>query len=139
MENQEEKASLCALNRIFGFEPKKAIAIISALGNASNVFRLAKKDLDEMLGPYSRYAGMIIPKSVDEAAKELETLEKQGIRFTGLTEEEYPSLLKECPDAPIGLYIRSSTPASDLFSPKRKIAIIGTRDLSSYGKEWCER
>ena len=139
MENQEEKASLCALNRIFGFEPKKAIALISALGNASNIFRLTKNDLDEMLGPYSRYAGMITPKSVDEAAKELETLEKQGIRFTGLTEEEYPSFLKECPDAPIGLYIRSSTPASDLFSPKRKIAIIGTRDLSSYGKEWCEK
>ncbi len=139
MENQEEKASLCALNKIFGFEPKKAIALISALGNASNVFRLEKDELNNILGPYSRHIGMITPKSVEEVAKELETLEKQGIRFIGLTEEEYPSLLKECPDAPIGLYIRSSTPASELFSPTRKIAIIGTRDLSSYGKEWCEK
>ena len=139
MENQEEKASLCALNRIFGFEPKKAIALISAFGNASNVFRLGKDELENILGPYSRHAGMIAPKSLEEAAKELETLEKQGIQFSGWTEETYPSLLKDCPDAPIGLYIRSSTHDADLFSAKRKIAVIGTRDLSSYGREWCEK
>ena len=139
MENQEEKASLCALNRIFGFEPKKAIALISALGSASNVFKLGKDELDEILGPYSRHAKMIAPGSTEDAMKELEMLQKQGIQFTGWTEEAYPSLLKECPDAPVGLYIRSSTPASEIFSAKRKIAVIGTRDLSSYGKEWCEK
>ena len=124
------------MNRIFGFEPKKAIALISALGNASNVFKLGKDELDEILGPYSRHAKMIAPGSLEDAIKELEALEKQGIQFTGWTEEAYPSLLKECPDAPVGLYIRSSTPASEIFSAKRKIAVIGTRDLSSYGKEW---
>ena len=69
----------------------------------------------------------------------MKTLDQQGIRFTGWTEEEYPSLLKDCPDAPVGLYIRSSSPASEIFSPKRKIAIVGTRDLSSYGREWCKK
>ena len=135
----EEKASLCALNRIFGFEPKKATALISAFGSASSVFNLNKDELGSILGPYSRHAGQIVPKSVEEAIKELETLDQQGIRFTGWTEEEYPSLLKDCPDAPVGLYIRSSSPASEIFSPKRKIAIVGTRDLSSYGREWCKK
>jgi DNA processing protein len=47
--------------------------------------------------------------------------------------------LKECPDAPAGLYIRSVTPPEELWLPSRSIAVIGTRDISPYGKEWCTK
>ena len=56
MENMEEKYSLCALNRIFGFEPKVAHALISHFGNASEIFRMKGKDMDALLGPYSKYS-----------------------------------------------------------------------------------
>jgi hypothetical protein len=59
MDNTKEKACLCALNRIFGFEPKIGLALISHLGSASEVFSLSDKDLDTLLGPYSRYRGQI--------------------------------------------------------------------------------
>ena len=138
MENFEEKACLCALGKIFGFKPKIATALIEHLGNAREIFKLRRNDLELLLGPHSQYTDTIRKSTVYDAAEELERYAKIDISFLGCTEEHFPQLLKECPDAPIGIYIRSKTHASRLW-PERKIAVVGTRDVSSYGKEWCSR
>ena len=139
MKTMEEKYSLCALNRIFGFEPKVAHALISHVGSASGIFSLAPKDIDMIIGPWSKYKGKICPRAFEEAAEEVERLKKGGIHFIGCTEDNYPGLLSECEDAPIGIYIRSTTPPEELFGERRKIAVVGTRDISPYGSEWCSR
>ena len=135
----EEKACLCALNRVFGFKPKIALALISHFGSASEVFSLNEKELNLVLGPYAGYKAHLGLASAEKEAKELEALARDGIRFVGWTEDEYPVLLKQCEDAPAGLYIRSRTPTEELFKPRREIAIVGTRDLSLYGRELCEK
>ena len=139
MDSFEEKACLCALNRIFGFEPKKGLALIERMGCASAVFALDKDGLEDLLGPYCRQRFQIRQAAVFEAAHELEALKKSGIEFVGWGQEGYPLLLTECPDPPIGLYIRSSTRSKDLWTRPKNIAVIGTRDLSPYGKEWCSK
>jgi DNA processing protein len=139
MEKLNEKYCLCALNSIFGFSPKTALAIISHLGSAAEAFSLSKKELDTILGPYSPHKGQITAKAYDTAAEELDRLAARNIQFIGFTERGYPDLLRECEDAPVGLYVRSRTPAEELFAPERKIAVVGTRDISPYGKEWCRR
>lgn len=139
MEKFEEKACLCALNRIFGFSPKTGLALISHTGSAADVFRLGSRELEEFLGPSSRHKGEITWKAVEEASDELSRLESRGIGFTGWSEEEYPSLLHECEDAPVGLYVRSRTPMDELWKPCRRIAVVGTRDITPYGREWCVR
>ena len=139
MEKYEEKACLCALNRIFGFSPKTGLALISHTGSAADVFRLGSRELEELLGPSSRHKAEITWKTVEEASDELARLESRGIGFTGWTEEEYPSLLHECEDAPVGLYVRSRTPMDELWKPCRRIAVVGTRDITPYGREWCVR
>ena len=53
MENIEEKACLCALNRIFGFEPKIGTALLEHFGSAAEVMKLSRKDQDLLLGPHS--------------------------------------------------------------------------------------
>lgn len=137
MENIEEKACLCALNRIFGFEPKIAQALISHFGNARDIFKLTEKELEEITGPYFKYKGQICSAAADSAAEELYRLEKQGVRFCGVTEETYPEILKECEDAPVGLYVRTSTPLKELWMPRESVGIVGTRDITPYGQEWC--
>ena len=139
MEITHEKACHCALNRIFGFEPKISLALISHLGGASEVFALSQNEIDNLLGPYSKYHGLISTKAVEKAYHELESLSSQGIRFIGWNEDGYPSSLKECEDAPTGLYIKGSHTPEIPWNRRRMISIIGTRDLSPYGKEWCER
>ena len=138
MKHFEEKACLCALNRIFGFKPKIALALISNFGSASEIFSLRDKDISLVLGPYSGHTRELRMASVENEARELERLAEGGIRFVGWTEEGYPEALRQCEDAPVGLYIRSRTPVAELFGKRREIAIVGTRDLSLYGKEWCE-
>ena len=139
MKHFEEKAYLCALNRIFGFKPKIALALITHFGSASEVFSLKDKEIDMVLGPHSGYAASLRLASVEKEAKELERLAQEGISFVGWTEDAYPKLLKQCEDSPVGLYIRSRTPACELFRPRKEIAIVGTRDISLYGREWCEK
>ena len=139
MENLDEKACLCAMNRIFGFEPKVGLELISNLESATALFNLDTKELDLLLGPHSKYRSRISPDAVYKEMDELDKLKSAGINFCGWTEESYPLLLKECEDPPLGLYIRSTTPISELWRPQRRIAVVGTRDISPYGKEWCER
>ena len=139
MEQHEEKACLCALNRIFGFSPKIGLALISHTGSAAEVFRIGKRELEELLGPYSRHKGEITWKAVEEASTELAALSERDISFIGWTENDYPSLLHECEDAPVGLYVRSKTPLKELWKPCRRIAVVGTRDITPYGREWCVR
>ena len=134
-----EKAGLCALNRIFGFEPKIAHALITHIGSATEIFNLGSHELDKILGPFSKFKGMICPEALDNAFSELESLSRNGISFLGYTESGYPELLNECEDSPVGLYIRSNTAAEEIFNRHRSIAIIGTRDISPYGKEWCRK
>lgn len=139
MKDIEEKSCHCALNRIFGFKPKIGLALISHLGSASEAFRLKDRDLDILLGPYTGMKGQLNPAAVEKAAEELSRLEDMDIRFVGWNEDDYPDLLHECEDAPIGLYVRSRTPMGELWKPRRRIAVIGTRDITPYGKEWCKR
>ncbi len=139
MENFRENICSCALNRIFGFTPKVALALMAHLGSASEVFRLPAKDIDNLLGPYSKQRGLIRPDAVSAAEKELEGLERMDVRFIGWNDDCYPELLRECEDAPIGIYVRSTTPLDRLFTPGRRIAVVGTRDISPYGKDWCGR
>lgn len=139
MKDIEEKSCHCALNRIFGFKPKIGLALISHLGSAAEAFRLKDRDLDILLGPYTGMKGQLNPAAVEKAAEELSRLEDMDIRFVGWNENDYPDLLHECEDAPIGLYVRSRTPMGELWKPRRRIAVIGTRDITPYGKEWCTR
>ena len=139
MDKTTEKACLCALNRIFGFEPKTGLALISHLGSASEVFSLNGKDLDMLLGPHSAYKGRISWEAAAKEEAELGRLAGKGIRFTGWSEDGYPEMLKDCPDAPIGLYIHSDTPDAELWGSRRSVSVVGTRDLSPYGREWCSR
>lgn len=138
MENRREKTCLCALNRIFGFNPKIAMALIEHLGSARRVFELTQSELEDITGPYSRIKGRIHSGAPEQAEAELESLAGMDIRFCGITEEEYPPLLKECPDPPVGIYVRSQTALSELWIPKG-IAVVGTRDVSPYGKDWCRK
>ena len=139
--NPEEHERIChyALNSIFGFEPRTALALIDRMGSASEVFALAEKDMDALLGPYSKYRGKINPGALDRAFEEYERLKKRGGLFIGRNEKEFPGNLLDCEDCPVGLFVRSSEKAENLFNAGTYISIIGTRDMSSYGREWCSR
>lgn len=137
MEDEKETLCLCALNRIFCYEPVVGLRLLEYFGTAAAVFEAPSGQLGGLLHTRPEYAGKIHRGALAESARELESVERLGGRFVGLHSPAYPQLLRECPDRPLGLYVRSQTPAEDLFNSREAIAFVGTRDLSSYGREWC--
>lgn len=135
----DEKICLCALNRIFGYAPGTASVMLDCFGSAGSIFRLGKDVLREALGPESKYLDAFGQEALDMAAKELEEAEKYGIAFIGRGEKGYPPLLAECQDAPAGLYVRSGSPLQCMIQERDYISIVGTRNISDYGREWCRR
>lgn len=127
------------MGKIFGFEPGLAQVIMENLGSGSLLFAMSQKELYELLGPFSKFSSAINEKALDESAEELEKLGFLGISFICEFDEEYPSLLKECPDRPLGLYVRGWKDLNSSFREHPPIALVGTRDLSLYGKEWTRR
>ena len=135
----DERASACALNRIFGYEPRYASELIKNLGSAKAVFELTGTELDDILGPFCKYRGKINDSAREEAARELERLSEKGCSFISSSEDSFPSLLKECEDCPAGLYLRSDSSPEEIFNHRTTVSVVGTRDISSYGKEWCPK
>ena len=132
-------APWCALNRIFGFAPRTGLELARHFGGAAAVFSESPHNLAGFPGVGSHYAGMISDAAVDAAACELEALCADGCRFLCIEDERYPLMMKECEDAPAGLYIRSSSKPEDVFNVRPAIGIVGTRDITSYGVEWCTK
>lgn len=137
MEDEKETLCLCALNRIFCYEPVVGLRLLEYFGTAAAVFEAPSGQLGGLLHARPEYAGKIHRGALAESARELESVERLGGRFVGLHSPAYPQLLRECPDRPLGFYVRSQTPVEDLFNSREAIAFVGTRDLSSYGREWC--
>lgn len=134
------KVSACTLNRVFSYDPRIAAQLISTLGSPEAVFSMNEKDRDSILGPYSKYRGALSDAALAQSGRELDAIYGKGCEFLAFGEEGYPERLAACPDAPAGLYVKSCTPAKDLF-PKQDaaVAIVGTRDISPYGMEWTKR
>jgi len=139
MGRYDEGLCHCALNRIFGFEPKIGHALISYAGSSSGVFEMDGQELFEALGPYCRYRDDICFRTLERTYEEMEKLRLEGCSFIPFCSEDFPSLLTDCEDPPLGLYYKGCSPAHEIFGNACNIAVVGTRDISQYGTEWCER
>ena len=133
----EERAGLLALNKVFGFEPAAGRRLLEELGSASAAFGMKREELRAVIGPYPRLLDGLVPASLDSARKELEWLDSRHYRFIGISEPDYPQMLKECEDPPLGLYYRSQDGMGEIFGKRPAVAIVGTRDISGYGRQWC--
>lgn len=138
-EKPEELAPWCALNRIFGFSPKTGALLTEHFSGAAGVFRACREELSALLGKSSVHLSQINDKVLDEALREMEDLLGRGYRFICIDDDRYPALLKDCEDPPIGLYLKSDSSPEEVFGYGPAVAIVGTRDISSYGKEICIR
>jgi DNA processing protein len=139
METIDERTALCALNRVFGFLPAVGHALLEGFGSAATVFRTPPERLQEALGKYRDLAPQLDGNILDWAREEMDRIFRGGFRFIGFGEEDYPGLLAECPDPPLGLYLNACSSPSEVFELRPCIAVVGTRDLSPYGRDWCRR
>ena len=131
----DETLALCALNKIFGYHPRLALQRIAQAGSALALFDGSHTEGELHPELLSR----LVPRELEWAQKELERVREGGFRFIGLLDEDYPSALREIPDPPLGLYLNGTSSPAEIFEMRPLVAFVGTRDLSPYGKAWCEK
>lgn len=71
----------------------------------------------------------------DSAKKEIEKIEKDGVRLLTLSDPNYPALLLTIYDPPPILYTKGKVLGPDPYP----IAMVGTRNMTPYGKLVAER
>lgn len=134
-----ERVCAIALNRVFGFEPRIPLLLIDKLGSAQAVFELPQPELRRILGMRAGHYLPLLGKTLlEESEREYEWLSSCGMQFVTCLDADFPQMLRECEDPPVGIYVRSGSDTSRIFNSRPAISIVGTRDISAYGKRWCE-
>ncbi|WP_300673771.1 DNA-processing protein DprA [Soonwooa sp.] len=108
--------------------------LIDEFGSAENVWQLPKSELKQIFGIGDKRVEEIgSEKHLDFAASELKFCQKNKIQIISINDKAYPTLLKECPDAPALLFVKGQLPKKT-----RNISIVGTRNITSYGKQFID-
>ncbi|GEP50072.1 DNA processing protein DprA [Flavobacterium noncentrifugens] len=131
----EELFYLLALQKVEGVGDIVAKKLISHCGTAENVFQTKAAQLKMIDGIGSMVLRNLKDKLVFEKAEaELRFIEKNNINWTYFGDEKYPERLKHCIDGPVLLFASGNIN----LNKKRIISIVGTRQITSHGTEFCK-
>jgi DNA processing protein len=127
---------LLALQRIDGVGDIMAKKLLTHLGSAEAIFNTKASQLALIDGVGSILLKNLKDKSVfEKASSELEFIKKNAINVAYFKDENYPERLKQCIDGPLILF----TSGNINLQNKRIISIVGTRQITSYGSEFCRK
>lgn len=123
------------LTLIPGIGPVTAKKLISYCGSVEAVFKEKKEHLIKIphIGPV--LAKEIYSQNVlSRAEQEINYISNNNIKVSTYLENDYPSRLKNCVDAPIVLYSKGDFD----WNQTKIVSIVGTRNASNYGKNICQ-
>ncbi len=125
--------ALQAVPKIGDITAKK---LIRHCGSPEAVFKSSKASLLAIGG-----IGTVVVKAIQSskalklAENEIDFIQRNNIRAHYFQQDSYPFRLKHCVDGPIVLFQKGNIQWSD--SPV--VSIVGTRQLTSYGKTQCKQ
>jgi len=130
----DDKRFWVGFTLIKGIGAVRLQALISHFGDLEDAWKSSSADLAE-----AGLGAKVIERVIQAREKvDLEKLwgqiESQGIKILTWQDEAYPSRLKEIDQPPPVLYIRGEYLPDDLFA----VAIVGTRRITSYGRQITE-
>jgi len=125
-----------ALTLLPGVGPVLAKNLVGYCGSVENIFKKKKANLERIPGIGGERAAAIANHAVfARAEKEVAFIRKHKITTLFYTDKEYPLRLKNCEDAPTLLFFKGNCE----MNAERMVAIVGTRNSTTYGKEITEQ
>lgn len=110
--------------------------LIVNVGDVEQVFKEKSSILEKINGIGSHVLKHLFsPKNIQLAEKELVYIQKNNIDYSYFLEDSYPRNLQHCIDSPIILFKDGNID----FSNRKIISIVGTRNISSYGRDFCNK
>lgn len=106
-------------------------------GSARAIFDETRKSLEKITGMREASIEAICkPKEyLKRADEEIAFMEKNDIRPLFFQDSDYPRRLLHCDDSPLMLYYKGKAN----LNAQRVVAIVGTRNITEYGKENCNQ
>lgn len=131
----QELFSLLALLKVDGVGDITGKKLLNSFEDAGAIFKAKSSQLAAIDGIGSFVMKNLKDKSVfEKAERELSFIKNNNIQVSVFQDENYPEKLKHCIDAPILIFT-----AGNMDLKKRKIiSIVGTRQITSYGTEFCK-
>lgn len=135
--NQQEIISAIALTRISYFSLAELLELFRRVGSAEEIVAHSQHIRDLLPDSSDRLTQAFtdIGQALRYAESELRTAESMGVRPLVMGDDDYPSRLLECPDAPLVLYYQGSAS----LNQKRVVSIVGTRRCTPYGQDLVRR
>ncbi|MDR0273500.1 MAG: DNA-protecting protein DprA, partial [Clostridiales bacterium] len=111
-------------------DSRKLNLILQIFGTAREAFATKSAELANAVSLSAQVAKIFRERhSLQYIEKLLENLQNRGIAYFSREHERFPSLLKEIPDAPVGIFCIGTLPSDNTH----KVAVIGSRKCSEYG------
>lgn len=113
--------------------PDLIIHLLEVYPSASAILSATKEELMDEGGVFERLADRIASCPTYAAAdRELEFIDRWGIRATAFSDDNYPTLLRETPDAPSLIYTKGDFDFNN--ERNRFLGVVGTRKMSAAGE-----
>lgn len=100
-----------------------------------DLWELPAGEIKAKLGNVAFVEKLLNERADIDPEKELEKLEKQGIKFITVFDDAYPGLLKEIFSPPVVLYYRGDVNILN----DQTLAVVGSRRFTTYGKNAAEK
>ncbi|MCD0464412.1 DNA-processing protein DprA [Flavobacterium sp. ENC] len=132
--SDQELFYLLALLKVDGVGDVMAKKLLAHFGNAETIFKTKINQIAALGGVGSALLKNMKDKSVfAKANRELEFIKASSLEVSFFQDVDYPERLKHCFDAPVLIFS-----AGNINLKNRKIiSIVGTRQITSYGTEFC--
>lgn len=134
--NDTELLHLLALLKIDGVGDIVAKKLINHCGSAEDIFKTKASKLTSIDGIGQVLIKNLKNKTVFKLAEtELKYIKENNINTLFYNDQNYPNRLKHCIDGPILLF----TSGKIDFNNRKIISIVGTREITSYGTDFCKK
>ncbi|WP_026288395.1 DNA-processing protein DprA [Polaribacter irgensii] len=134
--NEEKILAILRLQKCKAVGDILAKKLIVHVGDVVQIFREKTSHLSKINGIGKHVLKHLFTKeNITLAQQELRYIQDNAISYSYFLEDKYPQNLQHCVDSPILLF---EDGAID-FSNKKIISIVGTRNMSSYGRDFCTK
>jgi len=133
---EEDLLYVLALQRAKGIGDINAKKLLAHFGSARELFKEKRRNIEKIFG-FGKLSTQYLfdPANLKEAEEELKYIQDNAIETLYFTDNTYPERLKHCIDGPILLFKEGNIDLN--LGPI--ISIVGTRQITSYGRDFCEK